>query len=276
MGTVQLGLPYGRNSQLPVCSIEMAEAILEKAWQSGIRNFDTAHSYGDSSHRLSKWLKKTGNISRASVVTKSPIHALGNKDFLTDLISQFLGAESITVLTHGAVQDDRPWRQFREFAKSLGINYGQSVYSANEVVQACQLGCELIQVPGNAIDDRQIRAAEDFGVSLDVRSVFLQGLLLEEPFIAETRVDGGGALSKGVIETASSLKITPLYGLILSVLYLLGEKGRLVLGADSPTDIEDWFSCDYNRKIAEEFLFDLRQRLSEQIPERLLDPRQWK
>lgn len=261
---------------MPVCSIEMAEAILEKAWQFGIRNFDTAHSYGDSSHRLSHWLKKNGNIARASIVTKIPPHALENKEFLTELVLPFQGAESITVLTHGAVQDNKQWRLFRELAESLGIHSGQSVYSADEVVQACKLGCELIQAPGNAFDDRQIRAARKFDASLDVRSVFLQGLLLDEQQTAESRVEGGGVLSRVVKETAMDLKISPQYGLICSVLYLLGEKGRLVLGADSPTDIEGWVSGNYNRKSAEDFLFDLRQRLSEQIPDRLLDPRQWK
>lgn len=276
MGTVQLGMPYGRNSQVPVCSVEMAEAVLEKAWQFGIRDFDTAHSYGDSSHRLSKWLKKTGNVARASVITKIPPHALENKEFLTDLISPFLGAENITVLTHGAVQDDKKWRLFRGLAESFGIHYGQSVYSADEVVQACKLGCELIQAPGNAIDDRQIRAAKDFGVSIDVRSVFLQGLLLDDPITAESRVYGGGALSKAVKETAVGLGIPQQFGLICSVLYLLGEKGRLVLGADSPSEIVGWFTSNYSREIADTFMFDLRLRLTGQPPERLLDPRQWK
>ena len=60
LGTVQIGLPYGKRRGSGLMSEGAAEEILDAAWDMGIRNFDTAEAYGVSAARLSHWLGKSG------------------------------------------------------------------------------------------------------------------------------------------------------------------------------------------------------------------------
>ena len=48
LGTVQLGLPYGRLAGTALMPMERAWAILDAAWSLGVRAFDTAEAYGDA------------------------------------------------------------------------------------------------------------------------------------------------------------------------------------------------------------------------------------
>jgi len=105
-------------------------------------------------------------------------------------LSRFHGIRRLVLLSHGAVGADR-WPVLIAAAKRHGSSPGQSVYSAGEVRSACELpGVEKLQVPGNILDNRAIAARRDASVNLDVRSIYLQGILLEDSEQADQRAPG--------------------------------------------------------------------------------------
>lgn len=274
-GTVQIGIPYGRRKDDGLCSVVIAESILEKAWEKGIRVFDTAQAYGESSSRLANWLRKTGNLPKAHVVTKVNICDMENTEVLTELVDPFLGAKSVTLLTHGFVPTVSAWETFGTYACNNGLHIGQSVYTAEEIWNVNNLGCEYIQVPGNALDHQQINAAKACRITSDIRSVFLQGLMLDEPSIAEMRVPGGGKLAQAAYEISKGLGVSTANCLIWSVFSLIGPNDRVVMGADSSDEVEMWDWVNYQPEIAEKFIVLLGKRVGPFNREKIMDPRRW-
>ena len=56
LGTAQLGLRYGIANRAGRPDDATAAALLDRAWDLGIRSFDTARAYGDAEARLGGWL----------------------------------------------------------------------------------------------------------------------------------------------------------------------------------------------------------------------------
>lgn len=275
LGTASLGLAYGRRRDLGAMSGEQAADILEGAWTLGIRAFDTAESYGLAAEHLSRWLHATSRLSGARVITKVVVSDAARPAALEMACRRFEGAYAVALLTHGA-SGGRVWEAFRDRAESIGVEPGQSVYSADEVVAAAGAGARRVQAPGNLFDLAQVDAATRVDVPIDVRSVFLQGLLLDTPEAAEARVCGSGRLAQIVRGTAARIGLPPATALMASFLRHLRKHQRLVIGIDDtdqlrvlgeavrvPTDTADLFG----RMI--------RDAVPDIVPRRILDPRQW-
>ena len=77
LGLIGIGKPWG-HTPAPVPSEREAIALLESAFDVGIRYFDTAPSYGDgvSERRLGRFLKRmpAGQRSQVTVATKFGEH----------------------------------------------------------------------------------------------------------------------------------------------------------------------------------------------------------
>ncbi len=275
LGTVQLGLPYGRKKDAELCSVVEAESILEAAWKLGVRAFDTASGYGCAKDRLSNWLKVTGRMGQAKVVNKVfPIDCTSIVA-LENACKPFEGAAQLDLLVHGFVIGEE-WEAFHTLAKEMGAKPGLSVYAANEVIQAKAMGAELVQAPANVLDFRQLSAAKVASQKTDFRSIFLQGLLLDSVETAEFRFPGSGVFPKAVEIAATKVGLSPPAALIGVILYAKNVTDRLVIGVDSPKDIEAWQEAvkvtpeQSNRFIAS---FEKESKIA--ACERLLDPRTW-
>src|SRR5687767_10060456 len=170
--------------------------ILDTAWSLGIRAFDTAEAYGSSALRLREWIDERGNAEAVEVITKCSLSVQQSlaavEENADNALSRFQGISRLVLLSHGAVGPDR-WPVLIAAANKHGSSTGQSVYSAEEVRSACELpGVEKLQVPANILDNRAIAARGNASVSLDVRSIYLQGILLEDPQQADQRAPGSG------------------------------------------------------------------------------------
>ena len=58
LGTVQIGIPYGKVVRSEPQPEHVANAILDAAWTGGIRCLDTARNYGLSEERIGEWLRE--------------------------------------------------------------------------------------------------------------------------------------------------------------------------------------------------------------------------
>ena len=275
LGTVQLGLPYGRKKLTGLCSVEESEIILETAWKFGVRAFDTAFGYGCAMERLSNWLQATGRMGQAKIVNKVSPGECGSKMALEKACLPFRDVAKLDLMVHGFVMG-KDWNTFQKLAKELGASPGLSVYTANEVLQAKALGAELVQAPANVLDYRQLKAAKEVEQKTDFRSIFLQGLLLDSVEIAESRFPGSGVFAKAVEVAAATVGLSPPAALIGAILHAKKPSDRLVIGVDSPKDIGVWQEAlAVTANQCSEFISEFAKESKIAPSDQMLDPRTW-
>jgi hypothetical protein len=184
-----------------------------------------------------------------------------------------------TVLTHGFA-DEPKWRSFAAAVAAAGAAPGQSVYAPDEVRAAVGIsGVTRVQAPANLFDTRAIEARATSGVPLDLRSAYLQGVLLLDPADAEARVPGAGRLSAAVSSAAKSSGHHAAVMLLASVIRAVGTEDRVVVGVDTPqqlASIPEAIEVAARRTgLLDEFEDGVRASVAARVPERVLDPRQW-
>jgi len=255
--------------------------ILDAAWALGIRAFDTAEAYGASAERLRKWSEARANFESLEIVTKVALEgpdltAASLEETANEALERFHGTSRLTILSHGPADPDR-WASIVAAAHTYNAGVGQSVYTAEEVRKALMLpSVERIQVPGNVADMRAISARGDTSAKLDVRSVYLQGILLENPLRAEKRAPGSGRFVREIRSLAASLgtDLAPL--LIASMLATVRETDRLVIGVDSVEELDAISAAfDLSREVVQEFTGKLETLAGDPDIEGFLDPRAW-
>ena len=197
LGTAQFGMRYGIANKTGQPDIDYTEAIIRAAWDGGIREFDTAQSYGECERILGSIITHLGIESQIRINSKLKPMAnnLSPKVLIDDLKRSLnrLGIEKLhCMMLHKESLIDQ-WD--RSFAKSLfGLleanlvkHIGISVYSPDKALKAIRTeGISSIQIPSNILD-RRFETADVFQEAdrkrkqIYVRSIFLQGLLLMEP-----------------------------------------------------------------------------------------------
>lgn len=238
LGTAQFGLPYGRTRGSGTMLESVVHTALEAAWQIGIRAFDTSEAYGASAERLAGWLRSTSRLGESHVVTKVLPADIAAPALLHRAVARFAEAASIVVLSHGAT-DGASWRAFMQQMRRLNVAAGQSVYSAEETRCAAALGAVRVQVPANVFDLRQLDVARAVAVPVDVRSIYLQGVLLDPPDLAERRARGAGALAAAAQRCAAQLGINPSAALLAAIVSRLRRGDRVVVGVDDPSQVAE-------------------------------------
>ena len=214
-----------------------AFGILDRAWDAGIRRFDTAEAYGCAAERLACWLAASGRAGEAEIVTKVPVPSAEDRDAVHQACRRFPGAGRLSVLTHGA--PSRPtFDRFALLALDCGALPGVSAYSAAEILELGGSAARRVQAPMNVIDGRQLLAARAAGIPFDGRSVYLQGVLLDPHDVAEGRVPGAGRLAEAVAACARDAGLEPAVALLAGALASLGPDDRVVVGVDSPGEVD--------------------------------------
>lgn len=192
LGTVQFGLPYGvANTDGPVAS-EEAHEILSSAHLHGIRKLDTAALYGPSESVIGSFGKNDWTIATklASLPNACPSVAIWVEAELKASLARLHVASIDTVLLHRP--DDLLGSSGKELYDALDACrenglcncVGISLYSANEIEQYLErYQLDVVQLPFNILDRGLVTSglARDLsaaGIQLQVRSIFLQGLLL--------------------------------------------------------------------------------------------------
>jgi len=274
LGTVQLGLGYGRRAGMDPPGERAVIRVLEMAWALGIRAFDTASAYGRASERLAHWLSHDGRIQACDITTKVTTAGGTDPAMVRRACVQFALAKTLTVLAHDAV-DERRFAALRSAASEFGAESGMSVYAPEEVTQAVQFGASRVQGPGSVVDRRQLVVAHEAKIPFDARSVFLQGVLLDDPKTAERRVGGMGAVAGAVAQAAREAELRPASALLASMLGKLEWGDRVVLGFDTPEQlgcIPEALTTEADAIAVFEATF-LRE--CPPIPPLALDPRTW-
>ncbi len=273
MGTAQLVRPYGRVTTSTYPTRDSALELLRHAFDCGIRTLDTAPSYGEAEQTIGA----SGLDFR--IHTK-----VGPGQSVRDSVSrslQLLRREAIDVLyLHDATELFNPESTLlAEAAELIGDSIaavGVSIYTVDEFDAALtNPRISVVQIPLNALDrriddDRLLRATKN-GIRVVVRSVYLQGLLVNS--LGNIR-PVHESLTKSIAafqQLARALGRTPAE---LAIGWVAARPGvsSITVGIDSPQNLDDLLES-MEASLSSEALEQVRGL---PVPaRRLLDPRNW-
>lgn len=190
LGTVQFGMNYGIQGNGQPDLLKSVE-ILNAAYRSEIKTYDTASAYGTAENVLNVFLSQS-NIDRESIHIISKTKSADDqimvdaKCSLNNLGLQYLDG----CLLHDADLVFNPCSVNNlKLLKENGITkaIGVSLYTPEQAMKALDYDfVDIIQVPYNVLDRRLDKCnfftkANELGINVYVRSVLLQGLLMMNP-----------------------------------------------------------------------------------------------
>ena len=301
LGTVQLGIDYGSVRRRIKPSREDAIKLIDTAYSIGVGGLDTARAYGTAEAIVGAHLQaQQPGFDVSRVVTKlSPLPSLEEdaceyqiESEVADSIEQScnaLGTEKLTTLLlhrakHSTSHRGRVWQALLK-AREHGTvtNLGASVRNPEEFMAVLQVPeLQHIQLPANILDWRWVQphiidaAMTRPDITIDARSVFLQGVLLQS-------CPMGWPLYQGVnfrhyrlwMQTwVEKLQLPSVQALCISFVRSIPYVDRLVIGVDNLHQLlccRDMFFCavigpDEFRQIVES---------QPRPPAALLDPAYW-
>lgn len=193
VGTVQFGMPYGVANQTGRPSFDTVCAIIREAWDHGVDVLDTAPGYGESEEWIGRALEKLGLRGRMRIVTKmaplppdlpSPEAARRIEEGVSQSLKR-LGLDRVPLcLFHHQANICYADELLRLRAKGMIEAAGVSLVDAEYGWKALKIPeLQAWQFPTNVLDRRFTHsgltaAAMKANVTLFVRSVYLQGLIL--------------------------------------------------------------------------------------------------
>jgi len=288
LGTAQLGMPYGISNKTGQPVQNMATTIIKEAWNSSIRDFDTAQGYGTSEQVLGKAFNSLGISDSVNVITKfDPKLDHLNAESLSlalDKSLQRLGVSSLYGIFLHREELLNLWDKglaevLNSFVLSGKVKHiGVSVYSPEKAIQALNTDdIDMVQLPTNILDRRfetagVFRLAEEKRKKIYIRSIFLQGLLLMD--IKE--IPEKMLFAKPVLEKLESLcQDVGLLRQEIALGYLKAEmkNSKIVFGADNPQHVKENLAC-WKRGLSPSLISRIKG-LFNNIGEKILNPALW-
>ena len=191
LGTVQFGLNYGIANTAGKPSYETARDIIQAAYESGVNCLDTAAGYGDSEAVLGRALAelklkdKMQVISKVPGITQQNLSESAAERFIVESVENSLarlGVKRLAACLFHVEQDIRYIGILQKLERKgliggAGISLDTNHY-CDDVIAA---GIKYVQLPYNILDkrfDSFFPLAQQNGIAVFTRSVYLQGLLL--------------------------------------------------------------------------------------------------
>jgi aryl-alcohol dehydrogenase-like predicted oxidoreductase len=278
IGTANFGMKYGFLRSSTCLSQKSIDEILEYAYFVGIRCIDTARLYGESEKAIGQYLRNHPD-QQWDVITK----ITATKDgVLVDAhrSADQLGCWPKTILAHNP--EDYSRREFCEALHDLKQRtsikqVGVSVYSSADIELATSvISPDVVQLPLNILDRRLLQDGtldyqNSLGTELHARSIFLKGLLQQEP---ETLTQFFPALAPAIqaLENESKRFGLTIGEMSLTWVYSLSQVAKVVVGVES---IQQLMHC-VRKAASNDCLRDYVMRMNlPEIDETLLDPSKW-
>jgi L-glyceraldehyde 3-phosphate reductase len=276
LGTANLGQRYGISNKVQVSTTEAIE-IIQFAYSQGFRDFDTAPEYGCAEELIKKSL--IGGESRIQI--KIPAQIGSGIQEIAGTVERSLRNLNLEKVDTIFFHDPKFYNSnnFPNVVESLinegySTNIGVSCYSAQDVIESYKKCKQLnsFQVPENILDRRILRNSyilklADDGCKFQVRSAFLQGLLLTNPDQFPDNLDSCRKSVKLLHNFAISHNVN-LIQLLLSYAMQIKWADSVVVGANSVEQVKELADAAGS-------LLEVDWEQFESIPEPLIDPRNW-
>jgi aryl-alcohol dehydrogenase-like predicted oxidoreductase len=281
LGTAQLGGDYGIASRRDDLSESSASSLLTTARANGITHLDTAIAYGDSELLLGRsgvrdfwvttkipqlpernpkpheWIERqlVASLERLQLEQVDAVLIHAAKDLLTgggDVVAESL----LSLKTSG-----------------LTRKVGFSAYSATEASAIIErYPMDVVQLPASFVDRSAAEsgAIANFaarGVEVEIRSIFLQGLLLMNLCEQVTRFPAASALWEELAQWQREVGLTMLEVCVRYAMSIAGVS-RVIVGVDSPQQLREIVAATYSGPVpAPNHLCS--------VDPLLVDPRNW-
>ena len=295
MGTAQLGLTYGITNRTGMPDDNETAKILAFAEKSGVSWIDTARAYGSAEKRLGEFLPGT---SAFNIVTKlQPMDLLPEDAPAREIVAcvdasiyksrRELRRERLDVAMFHSSKDAQrangaALERLGEHLKEGLIGaIGSSVYAVDEALKALEdKRITHIQIPFNLLDSRwlcdmflnQLRQRPD--VKIHVRSVFLQGLLINNADLWPSWFAERGETSEKINVLVKRADRKNRIDLCLAYVRSFPWVSSLVLGAETLRQWEELITLFAEPILPEAQLAEVKAMFAG-IPARLLNPSQW-
>jgi len=269
LGTAQLGMVHGIANRSGKPDPGTAFAIIETAYEGGVKEFDTAQAYGESERVLGRVFQELGITKDVRVTSKlDPRRFPLNESSLRKCVEESLEKLKIDQLEalRGLLDGG--------YVRNLGV----SVYSPQRAIQALESDIfGVVHLPSNILD-RRFADAGIFGMAdtlkkrIYVRSAFLQGLILMD--IGE--VPQGLASVKPVLEDLD--RRAGNFGLTrqaLALMYLRDRFGnaKVIFGAEAPEQVKQ--NTKYWKQEAPSGFVEELESVVPELDGSILDPSRW-
>ena len=254
LGTVQLGIPYGINNKSGMPSRELSGKILDTALNLGITAFDTAKAYGVSETVVGDYFKKSSKektlITKIRFTDEAP-EQLKDKvrgDVLDSL--EKLGISKLHVLllhvetyveTYGdALKAALAAVKEEGLVDEVGISFSDKTHLLEYTIDPL---FTAVQIPMNMLDCEEIRNGSlkilsERGISVYVRSLYLQGLFFKDPDTLPEKIKS----AKPILAELSALaKKEGVSMAEMALSYIRDAEGitSLVIGAETPEQLSE-------------------------------------
>jgi spore coat polysaccharide biosynthesis protein SpsF len=297
LGTVQLGLKYGVANQSGKPSDAEAAAILAAAAKAGVAYLDTARAYGDSESRIGQLLPTDAKTTVKIITKLQPCDSLPDdapeREIKSAVDASVYGScrdlrrEQLDVLMfhrsadmfrwHGAAID----RLQDLVARGVICELGVSVYAPSEAEKAL-LDDRIthLQIPFNLLDSRWLdrgfaeALAQRPGVKVHVRSVFLQGLLINPAEAWPSWVAQSRLLVERIEALVKELGRKSPADLCMAYVRSFAWVSTMVLGVETLHQFEELLACAAEPALTPEQALVVQSRLVD-VPARLLNPSLW-
>ena len=291
LGTVQFGMAYGINNMYGKPSREDVFSMLDYAIAEGIDCIDTAQAYGDAEEILGSY--GLGKKRQVKIISKLRPHAVDGKVHPEKVVEaeienslQKLQVDHLDgyllhtpeYIYHEGVREGLERCKQRGLVEHIGV----SVYEMSHARDAIASGwIDYIQAPYSLLDQRMtqegiVEEAKKTGVTVFLRSAFLQGLLMMDA----NRVPEHVRQAQPMLEKLNEILIKYGWSRVQAALYFSLSAGAdyLVFGVDTLEQLKEnmyWhrqFSINYEK---DDCLMQLRS-LFPNIERSIIFPSLWK
>ena len=243
LGTVQWGLNYGISNKKGIPSKDELNRILSFADKSGINLLDTASAYGNSEARIGDFSKNKFNIVTKIGISENDISI---KEKIKKSLKKLKSNSVYGCLFHDTInflKYPSPWNEI-QVQKKEGLikKIGFSLYNPQELEKLFELNYipDLIQVPFNLIDRRfepYLKELKNMDIEIHVRSIFLQGLLLNFKMMNEIKFSKWNKIWGRYRNWLKSIGLSPLEACISHVLSF-NDISNIVVGVDDLSQLK--------------------------------------
>ncbi len=278
LGTVQLGMNYGIANKSGQPDEEKSFAMLRTALECGITSIDTARAYGTSEEVIGRFLKTWDG--EMPYITTKVVNISGETEgeiekSIISCLEESLDTLGVKKVNNVLLHDQKPlFENGRLVAKAMEklikLGYtdkvGASVYKAEELEKMLEYDVYTsTQAPMSIFDQRLIacgmtdRLAER-GITVFVRSVFMQGLFFLDPDAITNEILVEHAVPKiRLLRECAEKEEMSIAELAISFMRDVNGITSLVLGADNPEQVKA-NAAYFNVKPLSEETFDLIKR----------------
>ncbi len=289
LGTVQLGIPYGINNTNGLPSYEESAEILQTAIQGGIVSFDTAKGYGKSEEVLGRFFAE--NEAEKTLITKVEFEKETHAEVKDSLFSKVkdsmkvMGLSQIPLVllhsesylnTYGQTMLDAILELKKEgLVKSAGISFSNK----DQLMQFTDPEIfDSIQIPANMFDNAEIvsgtmKKLSDMGVSVYVRSVYLQGLFFKDPSSLPLKIQSAKPALEKLHKLAADNGIS-MAELAMSYMRSVDGVASLVIGCETADQLKNNLAL-FDMPLLSKSVTDKIAEIAEEIEPVVIKPWEW-